>query len=156
MPKVVPDLRVCLWHLCKKYKFQITKIRSSLRKVFFSKRRSANMQQIYRRAPMQKCYFNNFWNSTLVHGCSPVKLLYICRTTFAYGEIFIKNKVTNHKRNRIICLSWRRYFTNNSKKPQACNFILKKTLAQMFSCDFCEIFKNTYFFRTPLVAASEL
>ena len=119
-------------------------------------RRSANMQQIYRRAPMRKCYLNNFWNSTLVHGCSPVKLLYICRTTFAYGEIFLKNKVTNHKRNRIICLSCWRYFANNSKKPQACNFILKKILSQMFSCDFCEIFKNTYFFRTPLVAASEL
>ena len=25
----------------------------------------------------------------------------------------------------------------------------------MFSCEFCEIFKNTYFYRTPLVAASD-
>ena len=24
----------------------------------------------------------------------------------------------------------------------------------MFSCEFCEIFKNTYFYRTPLLAAS--
>ena len=30
-------------------------------------------------------------------------------------------------------------------RPQACNFILKKTLAQMFSCEFCEIFKNIFF-----------
>ena len=31
------------------------------------------------------------------------------------------------------------------------NFIKKETLAQVFSCEFCEIFKNTYFYRTPLV-----
>ena len=29
----------------------------------------------------------------------------------------------------------------------------KETLAQVFSCEFCEIFRNTYFYRTPLVAA---
>ena len=27
--------------------------------------------------------------------------------------------------------------------------------AQVFSCEFCEIFKNTFFCRTPLVAASD-
>ena len=37
----------------------------------------------------------------------------------------------------------------------ACNFIKKETLAQLFSCDFCEISKNTIFYRTPLVAAFE-
>ena len=28
-------------------------------------------------------------------------------------------------------------------------------LAQMFSCEFCNIFKNTFSYRTPPVAASE-
>ena len=28
---------------------------------------------------------------------------------------------------------------------QACNFIKKETLAQVFSCEFCEISKNTFF-----------
>ena len=37
-----------------------------------------------------------------------------------------------------------------------CNFIKKQILAQVFSCEFCEIFKNTIFYRTPPVAASEL
>ena len=41
-----------------------------------------------------------------------------------------------------------------STRPQACNFIKKETVTQMFSRIFCEIFKNTYFYRTPLVAAS--
>ena len=30
-------------------------------------------------------------------------------------------------------------------KLQACNFIKKETLAQMFSCEFCEVVKNTFF-----------
>ena len=32
--------------------------------------------------------------------------------------------------------------------------LLKETLAQAFSYEFCEIFKNTFFHETPLVAAS--
>ena len=42
-----------------------------------------------------------------------------------------------------------------SCKPQACNFLKKETLAQVFPCEFCEISKNTLFKQTPLVAASE-
>ena len=34
------------------------------------------------------------------------------------------------------------------------NFIKEETLAQVFSCEFCEISKNTFFYRTPPVAAS--
>ena len=30
----------------------------------------------------------------------------------------------------------------------------KDTLAQVFSCEFCEISKNNFFYRTTLVAAS--
>ena len=40
-----------------------------------------------------------------------------------------------------------------NKVAGACNFIKKETLAQVFSCEFCEISKNTFFYRTPLVAA---
>ena len=42
------------------------------------------------------------------------------------------------------------------RRAQACNFIKKETLAQVFSCQFCENFKNTFFCRTPPVAASEI
>ena len=41
-------------------------------------------------------------------------------------------------------------------QTSACNFIKKETLALMFFCEFCEIFKNTFFYRTPLVAASDV
>ena len=40
-------------------------------------------------------------------------------------------------------------------KKEACNFIKKETLAQEFSCEFSEISKNTFSYRTPPVAASE-
>ena len=30
-------------------------------------------------------------------------------------------------------------------RPQVCNLIKKETLTQVFSCEFCEIFKNTFF-----------
>ena len=39
-------------------------------------------------------------------------------------------------------------------RPEACYFIKKETLAQVFSCKFCEIAKNTSLYRTPLAIAS--
>ena len=38
----------------------------------------------------------------------------------------------------------------------ACNFFKKETLTQVFSCEFCEISKNTFSHRTPPVAASAI
>ena len=37
------------------------------------------------------------------------------------------------------------YFKRWCLRPQACNFIKKETLTQVFSCEFCEISKNTLF-----------
>ena len=39
--------------------------------------------------------------------------------------------------------------------PQAWSFIKKESLSQLFSCEFFEIFKNTFSCRTPPVAVSE-
>ena len=36
---------------------------------------------------------------------------------------------------------------------QACNFIKKEALVQVFSCEFCEISENTFFHRTPEAAS---
>ena len=35
-----------------------------------------------------------------------------------------------------------------------CNFIKKETLARVVYCEFCAIFKNAFFYRTPPVVAS--
>ena len=42
-----------------------------------------------------------------------------------------------------------------SCRSQEYKFIKKETLAQVFSCEFCETSKITFLYRTPLVAASE-
>ena len=34
------------------------------------------------------------------------------------------------------------------------SFYCKETPAQVFSCEYCKIFKNSFFYRTPPVAAS--
>ena len=47
----------------------------------------------------------------------------------------------------------RRCFSLNFVK--ACNSIKKQTLAQLFSSEFCEFFKNTIFDITPLTVASQ-
>ena len=39
--------------------------------------------------------------------------------------------------------------------PQACNFIKKETMAQVFSCEFCEISKNNFFTEHLWATASE-
>ena len=41
-----------------------------------------------------------------------------------------------------------------ARVSEACNFIKKETLAQVFSCEFCEISKNPFSYRTLTVAAS--
>ena len=38
----------------------------------------------------------------------------------------------------------------------ACNFTKKETLAQVFSCEFCKISKNTLSYRTPPMGVSDL
>ena len=35
--------------------------------------------------------------------------------------------------------------TLRNSQAQACNFIKKETLTQVFSCEFCKISKNTFF-----------
>ena len=39
-------------------------------------------------------------------------------------------------------------------RPEVCNFIKKENLAQMYSCEFCEISKNTFFIEHLWVTAS--
>ena len=42
-----------------------------------------------------------------------------------------------------------------SCRPQACNFIRKEALAQVFSCEFCEICKSIFFTEDLRTTASE-
>ena len=45
----------------------------------------------------------------------------------------------------VFCKKSCSYQFHKIHRPQACNFIKKEALAQVFSCEFCEISKNTFF-----------
>ena len=45
--------------------------------------------------------------------------------------------------------------SQQSCRSEACNFMRRETLAQVFSCKFWKIFKDTFFKRIPPVAASD-
>ena len=74
-------------------------------------------------------------------------------TEAATGGVLIKKVflgiLQNSQENTCVRVSFLTKF-----QTEACNFILKKTLAQVFSCEICEISKNSFFLITPLVAAS--
>ena len=59
-------------------------------------------------------------------------------------NVFI-NILRNSHENTFVGVS----FIMKLQEPKVCNFIKKETSSQMFSCEFCEIFKNTIVFRTP-------
>ena len=47
-------------------------------------------------------------------------------------------------------------FRKIHRKTPVPESLFKETLAQVFSCEFCEIYKNIFFYRTPLVAAFDV
>ena len=58
--------------------------------------------------------------------------------------------------NKVAGLAFKNLKGYDLFKGWVCNFIKKKSLAQVFCCEFCEISKNTFFYRTSPVAASAL
>ena len=45
----------------------------------------------------------------------------------------------------ILSIQYVLFYSNVKQSANFCNFIKKETLAQVFSCEFCEISKNTFF-----------
>ena len=45
------------------------------------------------------------------------------------------------------------FLTKLQTRVTSCNLIKKKTLVQVFYSEFCELSKNTFFYKTPPVAA---
>ena len=43
---------------------------------------------------------------------------------------------------------------SQNSQENTCNFNNKETLTQVFSCEFCEIYKNTFCYRIPPLAVS--
>ena len=68
----------------------------------------------------------------------------------ASTDFMRKTKASRSSRPEVFCKKGvLRSFTKFTGKH------LWQSLAQVFSCEFCQIFKNTFFHRTPLLAVSE-
>ena len=59
-------------------------------------------------------------------------------------------------RPEVFCKKGVLKISQNSQENTCPRASFLETLAQVFSCEFCEIFTNPYLNRTPLVAASDL
>ena len=58
--------------------------------------------------------------------------------------------VCRSSRAKVLC---KKSVLRNFAKDLVCNFIKNGSLAQMFSCEFCEVSNSTFFNRTPSVGA---
>ena len=73
---------------------------------------------------------------------------HLCRSLFL-------NKITGIRPATLLKNSDTGVFLWFLRNSQACNFIRKETSTQVLSCEFCEIFKDIFFSRTPPLAAFE-
>ena len=75
------------------------------------------------------------------------------------ANLFPKVQKHSSPTRNFIKLTWKHLrqslFFNKLQAWDRDRFIQTETLAQPFSCEFCEISKSTSFYGTPLVAASE-
>ena len=65
------------------------------------------------------------------------------RVTSSHPEVFFKKGVL------------RNFAKFTGKHLCQSLFIKKETLAQVFSCEFCEISKNTFYYTTPVATSRE-
>ena len=81
-----------------------------------------------------------FYKSNIKSNC--VLLLCHVRVRSSHQEVFCKEGVLSN------------FAKFTEKTPVLESLFKKEALAQVFSCKFCKISKNTFSYRTPPVAAS--
>ena len=88
--------------------------------------------------------------------------LYPLKTSLWFSNIFKGYRKRSGRPEMFFTESVLRIFTKFTGKHlcqdlffnKVAGLVKKETLAQVFSCEFCENFQNTFFTRTPLVDAS--
>ena len=104
-------------------------------------------------------YYNTFrtlpWKTTRRRSFELGKRLQVFDCTIQKQplEVFCEKKVLLQISNNSHLCQQASFLTKFQAKGS--NFIKKETLAEVFSCEFCEICKNTYSYRPPLVVASD-
>ena len=83
-----------------------------------------------------------------------MKSLFVTDVNFVvYYENFCERNVRLAGVKLKICWDNLKDFATVFCKKASYNFIKNETLAHVFSWEFCEIFKNTFFYRRPPMAA---
>ena len=115
--------------------FYISICRSSRSEVFCKKGVLRNFANFTGKHLCQSLFFNKHCTKNEVFYWGFLQLMWPNQQFLADLITFTK-EILNEKRHFLYC---------DSCMPQACNFIKKEALAQMFSCEFCEISKCTFF-----------
>ena len=97
-------------------------------------------QGFFHLAKFQNCFFILFFGKT--------SSLEAVSRRCSIKKVFLKKFRKIHRKN--LCQS----LFLIKLQTEICNFTKKETLAQVFSCEFCEISKSTFSYRTLPVATS--
>ena len=94
-------------------------------------------------------HYNHFFPRMTKRRNSPVYLLKITIYLHWLHWLHSRSKLRSSHQRCSVKKGVLRNFTKFTRKyqrqrPQTCNFIKKETLAQVFSCEFCEISKTTF------------
>ena len=82
------------------------------------------------------------------------RMVFMCKFVLNWNSFWKKKKY--RKFETLLVAHATPYYSRSSHRrcSEACNFIKKKTLAQVFSCEFCRISKSTFFTEHLQVTAS--
>ena len=107
----------------------------------------------------------NIQNETLKHQSNLLDVIHVYKVQMKFAIKTMKSNRSNHHRCSITKAVLKKFCNIHIKTPlleslfknvaalQVVNFIKKR---QVFSCEYCEIFKNIYFEKHLRTAASEL
>ena len=93
---------------------------------------------------------NDFFHEIALY-CTFLKFLKATQKIFKSRSSYHRRSIQNGVLGNFIKSTWKHLFQSlffnkvADLWPEVCNFIKKETLAQVFSCEFCEISKNTFF-----------
>ena len=73
----------------------------------------------------------------------------------SHPEVFCKKGVLRNFAKFTEKHLYQSLFFNYVESLKDCSFIKKETLVEVLSCEFCDISKNIFSYKTPPVAASE-
>ena len=92
------------------------------------------------------------WKTFFLKACCYIEIFSTAILLFSLKQVFWEKSLQKQS-PEVFC---KKVYLKISQSSQENTCARVCYILQVFSCEFCEIFKNTFFCRTPLVAASIL